>query len=273
MGFRDQIAQVEVIGAETLSTDLPRFHWYHGMRGGVAPAGHFFVKASAIGNAPSAPWVEFTNQFNEPGYKAESLKIAVLGKREQWFIPGENEDDKPTYITGYQEGAKSNIELLCFVEGFGTDPLVLSASGKFKAGALKAVVKQYETLLLKPAMTAAGKALHSWTFWIPITAERDGKGQPVYEVTKGKNGSKGALVTPPILALPQNAMDELYVGNDLLKTGEAIRDAYKAWANERRLPVGVIEGEVLPQLPAPSESRFPPRNVPQPINVDNEPPF
>lgn len=254
MSFKDQIATIDMDGAESLTSDAAKFHWYHGVKQAKTP-GHFFIKASAAPRVPDAPWVEFTNAYDDAGYKAETLKIAVILKREVWFMPGE-QGTRPTYLTHYQDGAKLNVELLCFVEGFGNEPLILSGSGKYKAGALKALVRQYESSLLRPAIAVAGKNLHPWTFWLPIGTQRDAKGAPVYELTQGEKG-QGAAVTPPIL-IGTLDMDALFVGADLIKQGEAIKAAYTQWAHESRV-AGVIEGEVV-------------RNVPQQL-TDAELPF
>lgn len=261
--FKDAIATVEVEAA-ALPEELARFHWYHGSKQGRT-AGHFFVKASAAPGEPGAPWEAYTNAYDEPGFKAEALKIAVLAMREQWFIPGANPGDPPQYLTGYAEGAKSNVEILCFVEGF-DDVMVLSASGKFKAGALKAILREYTRGLLRQASTVAGKPLPAWTFWLPIGSKRDIKGAPVYEQTQGAGG-QGAAVTPPVLLGPLD-MDALFVGVDLLKRGEAEATLRKNWAQEKRLPAGVVEGEVVPARALPA-----PRNVPKPIESDEDLPF
>lgn len=259
MGFRDSIANIDIDGAESLGSDAPKFHWYHGIRQ-AGTAGHFFIKAAAAPAEPDAPWTAWTNAYGDQGYRTETLKIAVILKREVWFLPVEG--GRPTYLQGYEPGAKLNVELLCFVEGFGDDPLILSGSGKYKAGAFKNLIKQYETNLLRPAVAVAGKNLHPWTFWIPIGTERDKKGAPVYEMTQGGNG-QGAAVTPPII-VGELDMDALFVGEDLLKKGEAIKAAYGQWARENRL---AIEGEVLPALAAPT------RNVPQLVQGDEDIPF
>jgi hypothetical protein len=261
MSFKDAIAAIDVEGAESLSSDAPKFHWYHGVKQ-ARSAGHFFIKAAAAPSTPGAPWEAYTNAYDDQGFKAETLKLAVILKREVWFIPGE-QGTRPQYLTGYADGAKLNVELLCFVEGFGDEPLVLSGSGKYKAGSFKNLVRQYETSLLRPAIAVAGKNLHPWTFWIPISTQRDSKGAPVYEMTQGAAG-QGAAVTPPIIAGALD-MDALFVGAELIKKGEAIKAAYSTWARESRV-AGVIEGEVVshPQLSAP-------RNVPQAITEGDIP--
>lgn len=264
MSFKDAIAEIDVEGAESLISDAPKFHWYHGVKQ-AKTAGHFFIKQAAAPKIPDAPWAEFTNAYDDAGFKADALKIAVILKREVWFMPGE-QGTRPTYLTGYAEGAKLNVEILCFVEGFGDEPLILSGSGKFKAGAFKNLLKQYEISLLRPAIAVAGKNLHPWTFWVPIGTQRDAKGNPVYELTQGGSGP-GAAVTPPIIA-GQLDMDNLFVGAELLKRGEEIKAAYAQWTKESRV-AGVIEGEVVEvrQIEAPR------RNVPQEITDDSSLPF
>lgn len=265
MNFKDSIATIDVQGVEPLATDVPRFHWYHGVKQ-AKTAGHFFIRASAAPAEPTnPPWIAFTNAYDDEGYKAEALKIAVIAKREVWFIPGEN-GAPPVYLTGYQAGAKNNIEVLAFVEGFGTEPMVLSMSGKFKAGALKTILKQYAQGLLRQAATVAGKPLPAWTFWLPLGTQRDSKGSPIYEQTQGANGGAGAAVTPPILVGPLD-MDALYVGAELMKEGEAIKAAYTSWEKESRV-AGVIEGEIIAPKALPA-----PKNAPRPIESDEDLPF
>lgn len=260
MSFKDAIAQVDVEGAESLSSDAPKFHWYHGVKQ-AKTAGHFFIKSAAAPITPDEPWTPFTNAYDDTGYKAEALRIAVILKREVWFLPGE-QGTRPQYLTRYEDGAKLNVELLCFVEGFGDEPLILSGSGKFKAGAFKNLVKQYEATLLRPAIAVAQKNLHPWTFWIPIGTQRDAKGSPVYELTQGANGGQGAAVTPPIIVGALD-MDALFVGAELLKRGEMIKAAHAMWSTENR---AALTGEVVahPQLPAP-------RNVPQVVSDEDLP--
>jgi hypothetical protein len=263
MSFKDQIAEVEINDAEALTSDAPKFHWYHGIKQAKTP-GHFFIKSSAAPIVPTAPWKETTNAYDDHGYMAESLKIAIIAKREVWFIPGE-QGTRPEYLTHYKPGAKLNVELLCFVEGFGDEPLILSGSGKFKAGAFKNFVKQYESALLRPAIAVAEKNLHAWTFWVPVGSERDGKGHPVYEMTTAQNGQQGASVTPPIIVGDLD-MDALYVGAALLKQGEAIKAAYSQWSTESRA-VAYLESEVIT---APKQLVAPGRNVPQFIDANGD---
>jgi hypothetical protein len=81
------------------------------------------------------------------------------------------------------------------------------------------------------------------------------------EVQRGGIGT-GAYVTYPVATLPADAMDTLFVGADVLQRGADVARQYARWTQERRLPQNVIEGEVLPALPAP-------RNVPQPVEDED----
>lgn len=263
MSFKDAIATIDV-KAEALPEDLSRFHWYHGVKQ-AGTAGYFFIKANAAPVPPQEPWIAFTNPYGEEGFKAEVLKIAVLGMREAWFIPNEN-GGAPTFISGYEPGAKSNVEILCFVEGMGEEVLVLSASGKFKAGALKQLLKEYTKGLLRQAATVAGKPLPAWTFWLPIGCAKDKKGNVIYEETQAGKGNKGAAVTPPVLLGPLD-MEELFVKEHFMRLGEIEKNNRVGWLKESRVS-NLVEGEIVEPKALPS----PNRNVPQ-VLTDEDIPF
>jgi hypothetical protein len=60
---------------------------------------------------------------------------------------------------------------------------------------------------------------------------------------------------------PKGAQRGEVFGADALRRGADVRDTYASWFEARRLPPQVLEGEVLPALPAP-------RNTPQEIGAD-----
>jgi hypothetical protein len=78
-----------------------RLNWYHGVDAGkVKTPGVFFGKETAFTEIPPAPW-EFDERFIDedgPGYSAPRLRIAILGWRDQWFIPGETKNDKIQWL-------------------------------------------------------------------------------------------------------------------------------------------------------------------------------
>ena len=90
--------------------------------------------------------------------------------------------------------------------------------------------------------------------------EKDGKTQYI-DATDSAGKSYGSVVTPPALFLPADAMESCFVGADILQRGVEIHAMYKSWFGQKRLAPQIVEGEVLPALPAP-------KNVPQPVGDD-----
>jgi hypothetical protein len=240
---------------------LGSFTWMHGNKAGKTP-GAFYGKAAEFPATPATPWVEDNDRFDgENGYSATQLRIAVIGWRSQWYL--EQQGAPKHWITDYQQGAKKQVDLICFVEGLNDNPMILTLVKVSKSKPVEEALKSYREGLLRQASRIAGRALPLWSFWLPFAGQqKDGK--PVYEEFSGKDG-KASFVTKPALYLPENAMDELFVGADLLRRGAEIARQYADWLRETRLPPNVIEGEVIerPALPAP-------KNVPQPIEVDDK---
>lgn len=256
MTWLDTINQIEDLPTEQLEPG--RIIWLHGTKQAKTP-GVFYARASEFADPPAAPWQADTRFDDEVGFSAPSLRLAVIGWRQQWFIPGAD-GQPPTYLTTYEAGAKKNVEVLCLVEGL-SDPMVLSVSGMNKAKPILDLIRSYEEGLLKQASRIARKALPRWTFWLPIrNKERDGKTEYI-DAKDGSGKSYGSVVTPPALYLPDDAMESCFVGEDILRQGAEVRAQYSAWFAVKRLPAGVIEAEVVerPALP-------PGRNVPQPIS-------
>lgn len=247
-GFAGQIAGLDIPDEGTAPVSLGRLNWFHGNKAGKTP-GAFFAKATEFNGEPSAPWKSDDRFENDAGYSASRLRLAFIAIRSQWFIPQENA--APIWITGYEAGARKAVECLCLVEGV-AEPMVLSLSKVTKAKPIEQIVKTYREGLLRQASRIAGRNLPLWSFWLPIgNPERDGKTQ--YEEVMKDGKSTGAVVTSPVLYLPENPMDTLFVGADLLQYGAEIFREHAAWTTERRLPPNTVEGEVIsyPALPAP----------------------
>lgn len=254
---------------ETINSieDLPsgqlepgRIIWLHGVKQAKTP-GVFYAKASEFADTPTAPW-QADNRFDEEaGYSTAELRLAVIGWRQQWFKPG-TDGSAPTYLTQYEAGAKKNVEVLCLVEGM-DDPMVLSVSGMNKAKPILDLIRSYEDGLLKQASRIARKALPRWTFWLTVrNREKDGKTSYI-DATDSSGKSYGSVVTPPALYLPDDAMETCFVGEEVLRRGAEMHAMYREWFGAKRLPAGVIEGEIVerPALPAP-------KNVPQPVSAE-----
>jgi hypothetical protein len=234
-----------------------RIIWLHGHKQSKTP-GVFYAKAAEFAATPAKPWSSDNRFDEEAGFSAAELRVAIIGWRQQWFKQGA-EGQPPQYLTGYEVGAKKNVEVLCLVEGL-DDPMVLSVSGMNKAKPILDLIRSYEDGLLKQANRIARKSLPRWTFWLPIRSkEKDGKIAYI-DATDSAGKSYGSVVTPPALFLPDDAMETCFVGEDILRRGAEVHDMYREWFAAKRLPQGVVEGEVIERLALPA-----PKNMPQPI--------
>jgi hypothetical protein len=257
MTWLDTVNTIEDLPTSQLEPG--RFIWLHGVKQ-ARTSGVFYAKESEFSTEPPAPW-GLDNRFdNERGYSASELRIAIIGTRTQWFVPGVD-GKAPTYLGHYEAGAKKHLEVLCLVDGL-DDPMVFSASGMNKAKPMQDIIKAYNDGLLKQASRIAKRGLPPWSFWLPIKNKVTAEGKTAYiEAADSAGKTYGSVVTPPALYLPGDAMETLFVGADALRRGADVRDTYASWFEARRLPPQVLEGEVLPALPAP-------RNTPQEIGAD-----
>lgn len=243
--------------------------WLHGAKAGATKVpGVFYAKATEFASAPAAPWVTDNRFDDETGYSTPLLRAAIIGWRQQWFMQDKNDPKAmPRYIPDYQNGATKHVEIIAMIDGQ-EDPFIISVKGFHKTKAMLDAIRAYENGLLKQASRIAKRALPRWTFYLPIKNKLNNKGETDYiEAQDGEGKSYGSVVTPPALYLPDDAMESCFVGSDVLRRGADIRAQYDAWFRQKRLPQNAIEAEYsieeVPALPAP-------RNVPQPIEVDEE---
>jgi hypothetical protein len=264
--FIDDLDQLpdEIPGAANLEPG--RISWLHGTNAaGAKTTGVFYARDTAFTDPPSAPWKQDDRYENEAGYSAAELRIAVIGERSQWFVPGESQGDPSTWLQNYQDGAKKLTEYLITVDGL-ADPMVLSVSGKYKAGPIAKLISDYRRGTLAQAMRKVKRTLPLWSFWLPISSQRDSNDRILYIKAQDGDGKEyGSIVTPPALASAPVARTvvEILAGADLWQQ-------YQEWLKFKRLPRGTTEAEYtvssVPALPAP-------RNVPQPIEEGEIPPF
>lgn len=267
--FIDDLDQLpaEIPGAAELEPG--RLSWEHGINGGgVKTAGCFYGKDVAFTDAPPAPWVldERHADSGEIGYSVPELRLSFLGSRSQWFIPGDEPGDPAKeWLTGYQDGAKKLTEYLVLIDGM-ADPMVLSVSGKYKAGSFSDILNAYRRGALAQAMRKTKRTLPPWAFWLPIANRRDRDGKTIYEKAQDGNGKEyGSTVTPPALAGVSIA-----VTIDVIHLGIEVYQQYKAagWFEYKRVPRGTDNGtytiEEHPALP-------PGRNTPQALDDSDLP--
>lgn len=260
--FLDDIDQLpeEIPGAAMLEPG--RLSWLHGSTGQVKAPGVFYAKDTAFVEPPTAPWVldeRYTDQ-GEIGYSAPELRIAFIANRSQWFLPGQDRGDLPEWLSTYQEGAKKLVEYLIQIDGI-YEPMVLSVSGKYKAGPIADILSAYRRGALAQAMRKVKRTLPVWSFWLPIANKRGADMKTLYLKASDADGKEyGSVVTPPALAgfpIPRTAQE--------LIDGASIWQEYQDWARYTRTQQGVSEGSytvsAMPQLPAA-------RNVPQPVEEE-----
>lgn len=264
--FLDDIDQLpeEIPGAEALEPG--RLSWLHGATGQIKTPGCFYAKDTAFVEAPDAPWSTDERYIDqgETGYSAPELRIAFIANRSQWFLPGEDRGDLPTWLHGYQEGAKKLTEYLIQVDGI-VEPMVLSVSGKYKAGPIADIMSAYKRGALAQAMRKVKRTLPAWSFWLPIANKRQDGKTAYLKATDGDGKEYGSVVTPPALSGPPAARSV----QEIIDGGE-IRLQYADWARYTRTQQGVAEASYTVDTP---RQLAPGRNVPQPIEEEVDLPF
>ena len=242
-----------------------RINWLHGVKQGKMP-GIFYVKDTEVTDVPGAPWEFDDSRFDEEkGYSAATLRIAFLGSRSQWFIPGEKKGDLTTWLPDYQAGAKKLTEHLVFAEGI-PDVMVLSVSGMHKSKPITELLRSYWNGLLRQASRKVKRQLPPWSFWLPIANKRqDGKTHYI-EAEDADGQSYGSVVTPPALYLPEDALNECWAGMDFIRMASEVRQQYVLWFEYKRETRSRDEPRAALPAPAPQLALPPGRNVPQPID-------
>lgn len=264
-----------------LPDDLPgvqiepaRLNWYHGVDAGkVKTPGVFFGRDTAFTEPPPAPW-EVDERYIDTdgaGYSTPRLRLAFIGERSQWFIPGETRNDPIVWLPSgarAPEGTKvkKQIEYLVLIDGL-PDAMVLSVSGFHKSRPIEQILSAYERGALAQLIRAQKRQLPRWSHWLTIGGKVDARGNPIIEKARDSAGEEhGSDVTPPaLLAAP------ILVGK---ATFQAAIDAWNLYNSLgrfkfQRLPQNAVEASYTitntPQISAPA------RNVPQPL--DDEEPF
>jgi len=258
---------IDLEGLPAVTMEPARLYYYHGVDAGkIKTPGVFFGHATAFTEGLPEPWEADDRYFETdgPGYSAPRLRIAVIGQRDQWFVPGENTGDKITWIPNGQrspEGvkAKKNVEYLILVDGL-PDPMVLSVSGAFKSKPMEDIMRAYERGALAQLMRQKKRAFPRWAFWLTVGGKVDSAGRPVLEKAQDAQGNEyGSIVTPPALLAAPELVDAA-----TMRKGIETWNLYNSlgWFKFQRTNAAVQEAEYtvdeVRQLPAG-------RNVPQPV--------
>lgn len=257
-----------------LPADLPgiqiepaRLNWHHGVDAGkIKTPGVFFGRGTAFTEPPGEPW-EVDDRYIETdgsGYSAARLRLAFIGERSQWFIPGETAKDPVTWIPNGQrapEGVrvKKQIEYLVTIDRL-PDVMVLAVSGYHKGRPIEQILRAYERGALAQLIRAKKRQLPRWVHWLTIGCKVDQRGHPVIEKAQDAQGEEyGSDVTPPtLLAAPE------LVDRDTFQACIEAWNLYNSlgWFKFQRLPQNTTEASYTitstPALP-------PGRNVPVPV--------
>lgn len=262
--FAEQIAAVDIPATALPDAQPPRIWWHNGVKVAKTP-GNFYTKADEFPGGLAAPWEHDDRFESEAGFSTRTLKIAPLAVRNQPFRKIKDTDgrDRVEYARRWEAGMSIHTEILCLMEGY--DGAVVwsmkGLTGKAVTGK-GGILTVYRNGLLREAGLIAKKGLPLWAFWLPISSKMNGD-KIAYE-----DSGFGSLVTPPALVLPDAPLDTLFVGPDVLQRGADVLHDMAAWADYKRLPDNVVEGEVVyAALPAPAATG---RNVPVAMSANDE---
>lgn len=245
---------------------LLRIQWRNG-EARSKTGGYFFVSKERLGDTtPGDPWVETEETFESgataEGFKAEALRLAIIGVRQQPYLRTETGKLWLEKYAKGEQGASIQVDVLAVVEGLEDLGVVVWGSATVKTGFAivgrpDGIVHRLHEEIIKPASVLAKKDMRPWCFWATVATEKDGKGKPVYTQTKGKP------VTLPVLDLPNTVdidyLNSVYTGRDMVLYGEQQRAAYDVWMKERRTN------------DAPQPAKPEPKNKPVEIEVEDLP--
>ena len=268
MSFADQIKDLALPDVPTRAAEFPRIGWRNGVKQ-AKTGGFFYARADEFPDGLGAPWHAEQVYDGEDGYKTEALKIVPIATRTQPFRderdPVTNKAIKGSrqWFTRFERGTGMQLftEVLCLMEGY--DGPVTFCSDGLTGKAVGVALRAYENGLLQEAGRVAKQGLPMWTFWVPLATKTNGD-KIAYEDT-----GFGSFVTPPALALPENPLDALFVGSEVMERATAIYQQYAKWSTTLRLPNNTVEGEVL-SITETKQIAAPGRNVPQPLTADEE---
>jgi hypothetical protein len=241
MSFADTAKEVNV-QIENITPQEPRIYWRNGklVKDGskviLNRPGLFYVAADHLKQTPGEPW-ETSGLYDEDGYQAESLSLAIIGYRQQPVMIDRSGDQvQYVWLSEWQPGAQFYSEVLCLVSGI-EEPVVWVLKGSAgkevlgKGGLLQTFRKD----VVREGERVAGQKLPDFTFWLRIVTQRDAKGNVVHRDT-----GYGTTTTPPTLTLPDTitpeVLEEMFIGDELFRRAAAVYQEYKdsGWFDERR---------------------------------------
>lgn len=278
----DAIDSIDQDSVEGGGPSYPIIQWIYGdlkakKFGGMEYQGGFFVKEGKVDGATleAAGWAKTTRTFDsgaeEEGYWKREAALSIIAERKRWEVV-DNGQRQTFAWSGFEKAKEANggkspssrTHYLVLVKGLeAAGPFVLTMKGA--AGAAfesyrdaNSVISRFANTVIAAANTASDAAAKSagkpagkrWAyraFWLPVGANRNAAGDPIYtEVGKAPNTTN--VVLPVALGLPDKAaqveLKRFYVGADLLATVNALFDASAEWRSAwENIKPGTVEGE------------------------------
>ena len=269
------VENIDQDSVEQTGARFPIVQWCSGDQkakkiGGMDYQGGFFVKDGAIdaelltGNGWTKTTMTHADGSETEGWTRREMAVAVIAYRQRWEVKSNGAPAQvfpwSAYATAKELGRPNGkTQVLVLIKGLeAVGPVVLTFSGTRAVSFLGsnkssgALTKFAQTVITaanfasdaaaKKAGKPAGKHWPYRAFWLPVGANRDGKGDPLFsEVGVGKDVSH--VVLPVALGLPdkpdQVDLKKFYVGNDMLA---AVNDLYVANADWRTAWENIIPG-------------------------------
>ena len=214
--------------------------------GGVSYEGGWFVAAD---NAPSDMteygWTKdsiMTQSGAEiEGFWGRQIEISVINQRRRWMVDGQGfpwnayEEAK---AAGNPRGHQQFLVLVKGAEALGPFAITLKGHvGMSFQGARQYAQTGALSVFSKTVIAAANAKTKpaKWpfrAFWLPVGAQKDAKGQPVFtEVGVAPNAS--TVILPVPIGLPEKAaqvdLNKFYVGDDLLTVVNQLHTESADW--------------------------------------------
>jgi len=271
----DAVEGIDQESVEQTGARFPIVQWCSGDQkmkkaGGMEWFGGFFVKDGAIDaeTLTANGWTKTTmthaNGSESEGYTRREMAVSVIAIRQRWEVKTNGSPAQIFAWTAYKDAQdvgrpSGKAQILVLVKGLeAIGPVVLTFSGTRAVSfigsnkASGALTKFSQTVITaanqasdnaaKKAGKPAGKHWPYRSFWLPVGANRDGKGDPLFsEVGVGKDVSH--VVLPVALGLPDKAeqvdLKKFYIGSDLLNT---VNDLYTANTDWRTAWDSIVAG-------------------------------
>jgi len=214
--------------------------------GGVSYEGGWFVAAD---NAPADMteygWTKdsiMTQSGAEiEGFWGRQIEISVINQRRRWMVDGQGfpwnayEEAK---AAGNPRGHQQFLVLVKGAEALGPFAITLKGHvGMSFQGARQYAQTGALSVFSKTVIAAANAKTKpaKWpfrAFWLPVGAQKDAKGQPVFtEVGVAPNAS--TVILPVPIGLPEKAaqvdLNKFYVGDDLLTVVNQLHTESADW--------------------------------------------